>query len=68
MQCKIAYSSLAILETGEMKICREMESIGSIRNMTPEQAWNGERAEEVRKRIAHCDRPCKVLNCNWLER
>ena len=67
-RCRIGYSSLIINECGEIRICREMKPIGNIREMRPSEAWQSKRAEQIRKQIAECDKDCKVLNCNYIER
>ncbi len=65
--CKVAFSCLVINESGDMRICRDMEPIGNIKNTTPEEAWNSKAATEVRKKIFVCQKPCKILNCNYID-
>jgi len=65
--CRIAYSCLVINEQGDMRICRDMEPIGNIKETTPQKAWSSKKAEEVRKKIFKCNKPCKILNCNYID-
>lgn len=65
--CKVAFSCLVINDEGEMRICRQMEPIGNIKDTLPSEAWNSEKAERVRCAIKKCTRDCRILNCNYLD-
>ncbi len=66
--CKIAYSCLVIDECGDMRICRAIPPIGNVRDMTPREAWSSKKAEETREWIAKCNKDCKILNCNYIDK
>jgi radical SAM protein with 4Fe4S-binding SPASM domain len=63
----IGYSGFLIDPEGDIHICRNMEPIGNIKHDLPEEAWNSEKAKEVRKKIWNCTRSCKILACNTLD-
>jgi len=63
--CKIGYRNFRIDPYGNVKICFNMEDIGSVKTDLPQNIWNSELADKVREKIMHCDKPCKLLNCNY---
>ncbi len=65
-QCGVALSAFIIKDKGDVYLCRSMEPIGNIKESSPEELWNSKKAKEIRARIAKCNLPCKVLNCNYI--
>ena len=63
--CKIGYRNFSIDPYGNVRICFNMEDIGSLKNDLPKNIWYSEQANKVREKIMHCDKPCKLLNCNY---
>ncbi len=47
---------------GEIRPCNGMEeSMGNIKEKSFEEIWNSEQAEEVRRKVAHCDKQCWMV-------
>lgn len=65
--CKTGDYNFLIDPYGNVRICFSLEPIGNLRTMLPENIWNSEEAENMRKIIANCNKSCKLLNCNYHE-
>lgn len=65
--CKTGDYNFLIDPYGNVRICFSFEPIGNLRTMLPENIWNSENAENMRKQIAVCNKSCKLLNCNYHE-
>ncbi len=63
--CKVGDRNFAISARGEARICFCMESIGSLIDSTPQEVWEGKKAQKVREEILKCSKNCKLLNCNF---
>jgi radical SAM protein with 4Fe4S-binding SPASM domain len=62
--CKVSEAGLIIDNNGDIKICRNMDSIGNIKVDNIKEAWNSKKAQDVRDKIFKCSRSCKILTCN----
>ena len=62
--CKVSEAGLIIDNNGDIKICRNMEPIGNIKEDNIKEAWNSKKAFKVRDKISKCNRSCKILTCN----
>lgn len=65
--CQIGDYNFLIDPYGNVRVCFSFEPIGSLITMTPENIWTSEAAENMRKKIAKCEKSCKLLNCNYHE-
>lgn len=65
--CRTGDYNFLIDPYGNVRICFSFEPIGNLRTMLPENIWNSEEAEKMRKKIAVCNKSCKLLNCNYHE-
>jgi len=62
--CYVGINSFNIGLDGKVRLCFDLEPIGNILKELPEKIWDGKRAQKLRKKIAYCQRGCKVLLCN----
>lgn len=60
--CRVGVTNLSITCNGDIYTCFKMPSLGNIQNTSPEEAWNSERAKEIRKKIKNCDIHCSPGN------
>ncbi len=63
--CKIGNYNFLIDPYGNVRVCFSFDAIGSLITTSPENIWSGEEAERIRRKIAKCDKSCKLLNCNY---
>lgn len=66
-RCFTGVKNFAIDEYGKVHLCFGMRSIGNLRKQNPKEIWYGRKAYELRKKIAHCRRYCRILPCNQRE-
>ncbi len=66
-ECKVGYNNFAIDPYGNVRICFCMGPIGSLKENTPQEIWEGAKAQEVREKINACTKKCRLLNCNFKE-
>jgi len=64
--CFVGLNNIMIDATGNARLCYEMPTIGNLLKENPAKFWQGKKAMAVRKTIATCQRPCKLLPCNDL--
>lgn len=60
--CMVGITNLSITCDGNMHTCFKMPTLGNVREITPRQAWNSEKATEVRRKIKNCDIHCSPGN------
>ena len=65
--CQIGYRNFILDPYGNVRICFNFESIGSLTEDLPQNLWNSQKASEIRRRISDCNKSCKLLNCNYCE-
>lgn len=65
--CQIGYRNFILDPYGNVRICFNFESIGSLTEDLPQNLWYGEKAFEIRNKISRCNKSCKLLNCNYCE-
>lgn len=65
IQCMVGENNFAIDPYGNCRICFCMEPVGNLKEITPEEAWNSEKAKEIREKILKCTMNCRLLNCNF---
>lgn len=65
--CQIGYRNFIIDPYGNVRICFNFESIGSLKEDLPQNIWNSQKADEIRDKIINCNKSCKLLNCNYSE-
>lgn len=67
LKCQIGYNNFAVDPYGEVRICFCFDSIGSLKNSSPQELWTSEKADLLREKISNCKMSCKLLNCNFSE-
>ncbi|MDQ1239791.1 MAG: hypothetical protein QG577_1977 [Thermodesulfobacteriota bacterium] len=65
MKCMGGVSSLYIDPYGEVRVCYGFEPIGNIRESEPLTLWRSNGAREIRRKVKHCDKMCRLLNNNY---
>ncbi len=64
LPCDMAFDTFFIDPYGDVMPCngtKEKEVMGNLNNETWEELWNSNQAEEVRKKVRHCDRQCWMI-------
>jgi len=64
LPCEMGMESCFIDPDGDVLACNGMEvkvSMGNIKDMTFDEIWNSEKAEEVRRLVRNCDRQCWMV-------
>lgn len=62
--CFVGLNNIMVDTSGKIRLCYEMPAIANIFKDRAEDFWQGKKAIQVREKIAHCQRPCKLLPCN----
>ena len=65
LPCDIGNRNFILNPKGEVLLCWNLNSIGDILKERPEDIWNSLLAEKRRKEIENCNKPCRILNCNF---
>ena len=60
--CMVGVTNLSISCNGDINTCFKMPPLGNIQDISPKDAWNSERAKEIRERIKKCDVHCSPGN------
>lgn len=64
IKCNLGYNAFSLLPNGDVILCFSMPPIGNIMTERIDAIWNSEKAREVRKQIAGCQKNCKLMiNC-----
>ena len=65
IKCMVGENNFAIDPYGNCRICFCMNSIGSLKEKSPEELWFGNDAQTIREKISYCTKKCRLLNCNF---
>ena len=65
IKCDVASTNFAIDPYGDVRLCFNMNPIGSILKTLPEELWISEEAEKCRKAVTKCKMSCRLINCNF---
>jgi MoaA/NifB/PqqE/SkfB family radical SAM enzyme len=66
LPCRAGHSDIAVDAQGALRLCFMLDPIGNITDTrSTERAWTHPRALRRRWQVAHCTRPCNLLNCNF---
>ena len=65
IKCDVGSTNFAIDPYGDVRLCFNMNPIGSILDKSPEELWTGKEAEECRNAVRHCKMCCRLINCNF---
>ena len=60
-KCHLGNEVVIIDYCGYILLCNSMDPIGNIRERPLHEIWNSAKAEEIRGKIANCDRSCYFL-------
>ncbi len=64
LPCDMAFDTFFIDPYGDVMPCngtKEKEVMGNLNEQTWDELWNSTQAEEVRKKVRHCDRQCWMI-------
>lgn len=61
-QCMVGLTNLSITCEGDIHTCFKMPPLGNVREITPQEAWDSDKANEIRKKIKNCDIHCSPGN------
>lgn len=64
LPCDMAFDTFFIDPYGDVMPCngtKEKEVMGNLNNQTWDELWNSKQAENVRKKVRHCDRQCWMI-------
>ncbi len=67
IKCDVGWTNFAIDPYGDVRLCFNMEPVGSLRHSSPEEIWITGKSASCRKAIKHCKMYCRMLNCNFKE-
>lgn len=65
IKCNVGATNFAVDPYGDVRICFNMEPVGSIKDSLPEDLWKNAKATARRNAISHCKMFCRLLNCNY---
>lgn len=60
--CMVGITNLSITCDGYIHTCFKMPPLGNVRETTPREAWDSEKAREIRQMIKKCDIHCSPGN------
>ena len=63
--CDVGSQNFAIDPYGDVRLCFNMNPVGSLKTSSPEEIWNCREAEICRNAIKNCKMYCRMLNCNF---
>ena len=64
LPCDMSFDTFFIDPYGDVMPCngtKDKEVMGNLNEQSWEELWNSEQAEEVRKKVRHCDRDCWMI-------
>ena len=64
LPCDMSFDTFFIDPYGDVMPCngtKDKEVMGNLNNQTWDELWNSESAENVRKKVRHCDRNCWMI-------
>ena len=66
--CVLPFTHLSTKPNGDIApCCRSRDTLGSIKNMTFEEAWNSERQQKLRTQLLSGERPEHCFQCFDME-
>jgi MoaA/NifB/PqqE/SkfB family radical SAM enzyme len=64
--CVFSDAVININQTGELRLCPKMRSLGNVRTGSPQELLNSDHAGQVREAMKNCKTDCdSVVNCFW---
>lgn len=58
--CEVGITNFNIYDDGSVSLCYKMETVGNVRQQTPEAIWHSHMAKERREEIRGCKANCMV--------
>ncbi len=65
IKCDVGATNFAIDPYGDVRLCFNMDPIGSILEKSPEELWHSKEADECRNKVHTCKMCCRLINCNF---
>jgi len=56
--CRVGVTNLSLTCDGDMHTCFKMPPLGNVREISVQEAWDSEKAKEIRRKIKNCDIHC----------
>lgn len=63
--CDIGERNFILNPEGKVLLCWNLNPVGDILKESPEEIWNSPLARQRREEIRVCNKPCRILNCNF---
>lgn len=67
IKCDVGSTNFAIDPYGDVRLCFNMDPVGSVKESLPEEIWENHNSAVCRKATKHCKMYCRLLNCNFKE-
>lgn len=67
IKCDVGSTNFAIDPYGDVRLCFNMEPVGSVKESLPEEIWENSQSAVCRKATKNCKMYCRLLNCNFKE-
>lgn len=67
IKCDVGSTNFAIDPYGDVRLCFNMDSVGSLKENLPEEIWENSQSAKCRKATKNCKMYCRLLNCNFKE-
>lgn len=65
IKCDVGRTNFAVDPYGDVRLCFNMNPIGSILEKSPEELWKSAEAEHCRDKVSSCKMCCRLINCNF---
>ena len=65
IRCDVGATNFAVDPYGDVRLCFNMNPIGSILEKSPEELWTSKEADECRRKVHSCKMCCRLINCNF---
>jgi MoaA/NifB/PqqE/SkfB family radical SAM enzyme len=62
ISCAAGLTSFLVDPYGDVRLCFSLPPVGNVLTNLPSDIWKSPHAQEVRRRIAMCDLPCRIMN------
>jgi MoaA/NifB/PqqE/SkfB family radical SAM enzyme len=60
--CAAGLTSFLVDAYGDVRLCFSLPPVGNVQSGLPSDIWKSPQAAEVRRSIARCNLPCRIMN------
>jgi radical SAM protein with 4Fe4S-binding SPASM domain len=61
--CTVSLRNFFIQPSGDVQFCHDWPAIGNLRHQTAKEIWQGDLANDLRRKSLHCEKQC-LVNCS----